>query len=272
MASRSLKKRIARAEHGIPVSDDDDVASPRLRPRGTLRRRVERAGATAGRGGGGASLPLNNSLRRQWAKGELTSRQVQELAFGAACQGADGLEGISTAGSSGARPQNIQRSLLSFFGRPSGGADFTWIRIPTRRGSIVHPVFMPHLFFSRIYHERRDIFDEFIRGPDGAAARFWDALGNSPLTRDHPGLLPHHLHKTLPIGLHGDGGSFSKQDSLFVLSWNSICGASAGRGFGRRWLFTIVRKSEVTAGTMDVLWQVIGVATLILHFHRRSTC
>ena len=76
----------------------------------------------------------------------------------------------------------------------------------------------------------------------------------TPITRDHDGLKkPEYLPKTVPLGLHGDGGSFSHQDSLFVLSWNGLLGhmgvklvlGSGGctQPFGRRTSFQLLGMS-----------------------------
>ena len=64
---------------------------------------------------------------------------------------------------------------------------------------------------------------------------------------------------TVPLGVHGDGGSSSKQDSLFVLSWSSLVTAHAG--FAKRFPFTIIRKKDMTSTTLDELWRVFGWST-----------
>ena len=73
-----------------------------------------------------------------------------------------------------------------------------------------------------------------------------------------------HLDRTMPIGLHGDGGGFTKADSLFVLSWNGLLGAIDNKGFGRRWLYTVVRKRDMTDETMAELLRVFCWSTNIL--------
>ena len=114
-------------------------------------------------------------------------------------------------------------------------------------------------FFSALFREQRDYWNEHIRGPEGAAATFWHMLRDSPMVRDHRGLVAEELYRTLPIGFHGDGGAFSKQDSLFVLSWNSILGCNlGGQGFGRRFLFTIIRKQEMVAATLPKLFEILA--------------
>jgi len=49
--------------------------------------------------------------------------------------------------------------------------------------------------------------------------------------------------------MHADGGAFSSQDSLFVISWNSLLGS--GQTFRKRFLFTVLRKNEMTDATLD---------------------
>ena len=59
--------------------------------------------------------------------------------------------------------------------------------------------------------------------------------------------------------MHGDGGAFSKQDYLFVLSWNSIVASNVGgRGFGKRFLYSIVRTYEMTPATLPMLFTVFA--------------
>ena len=54
------------------------------------------------------------------------------------------------------------------------------------------------------------------------------------------------------------------QDSAFVISWNSLLGAAANKGFGRRWLFTVIRKNDLTDETLDALWEVFGWSMNVL--------
>ena len=55
------------------------------------------------------------------------------------------------------------------------------------------------------------------------------------------------------------GGAFNKQDSLFVISWNSIVASQYGAsGFGKRFVFTIVKKSAMTENTLPELWKILA--------------
>ena len=67
-----------------------------------------------------------------------------------------------------------------------------------------------------------------------------------------------HWHHTIPLGMHGDGGSFSHHDSLFVVSWNTLISGEVGGGFSILFLFTILRKADLTSETWPELWRVFG--------------
>ena len=58
------------------------------------------------------------------------------------------------------------------------------------------------------------------------------------------------------MGFHGDGGRFTKQDGVYVLSWNSLTQAF-GPTLDTRFLFTVMRKSDLIDGTMDNLLKSI---------------
>ena len=66
--------------------------------------------------------PFTHSLKRDWAKGLLSSRQVQEYAWTAQQQGATGVDKIAASGPPGAHPSSIHRSLRALFGNPKGKA------------------------------------------------------------------------------------------------------------------------------------------------------
>ena len=255
-----LKRRIARALEHVDIDNvENEAASSSDAPRGSLRRRMERA-SNSGPSGDGHDAPLVASLRRAWAAGKISSPMVQEFALAAAQQGAHGggVDRIARAGASGSHAPNIQRAILNFFGFPDCVPAFKWVPLPMARGSVLHPVILSHELFGKLYHERRSYWNQHIRGPPQAAEEFWRRLSHSSIVRDHPALSSTHLTRTLPIGLHGDGGAFSKQDSLFVISWNSILGNLDGSGFSKRFIFTIIRKRDMTQATLPALWKIFG--------------
>ena len=147
---------------------------------------------------------------------------------------------------------------MTLFGTSRGATAFTWRRIPMRNGPDFHPVLLPHVFFSELFEHRRSLWEDSIRGPPGAAREFWQRSQHWAAVRDHPHLPEARWAKTVPLGLHGDVGPFTKQDSGFVVSWNELLGAAANQSFGRRWLFTVIRKNDLTDAMLDALWKVFG--------------
>ena len=165
---------------------------------------------------------------------------VQEFAHAALRQGAAGVDRAAALGAFGENPRMIHQGLVRLFGSVRGAPEFTWIPVPTTKGETFVPVLLPHRFFASLYSDRRTLWETMIRGPPGAAQVFWDHLASTTIVRDHPHLPEPHRGRIIPLGMHGDGGPFTKQDSLFVLSWNSLVGG--GEGFARRFLSCLGEK------------------------------
>ena len=106
-ASGATRRDAAAGSSGASLFSSHAWREPELRPRGLRLRaadeETQHAGAKRKR------LPLNESLRRDWGAGKLSSVKVQEYAFGAQSQGA---EGIGRMGSG--TPQHAQRALIGF--------------------------------------------------------------------------------------------------------------------------------------------------------------
>ena len=223
---------------------------------GTLTKRMRRALATHEDGDTAVPNDLLKRLAFRWAKGQITSPMVQDFALGALREGAAGVERAANLGRLGQNPKMIHRGLVRLFGEPRGAPPFTWINVPMAGREESVPVLLPHVFFGCLFEHRRGLFDDWIRGPANAARCFWEGLADTHIVRDHPHLPQAHRARTIPLGLHGDGGAFTKQDSLFVLSWNSLVGG--GEGFSKRFLYALVRKSDLGPDTLDVLWRVFA--------------
>ena len=202
-----------------------------------------------------ADMPLIRSLKRDWAKGKLSSPQVQEYALGAAKQGAQGMGGLAGAGSHGSNPQNLQRSLMATFGKPIGAPEFSWFTVPTASGDVAQPFLLPHSWLQSLHDHRPRMWTSAVVGPEGAVGDFWGKMKDTPIVRHHP-VPAADLHRTLPLGLHGDGGSFSKQDSLFVFTFNSLLGE--GVTSSKRFVMTIIKKSELVPGTLDKMMEILA--------------
>ena len=110
------------------------------------------------------ALPMNQSLKRMWSCGELSSPQVQELAAGAAKQGAVGMDHLAALGASGAQKQNMFRDMCQALGTPLGATCVRYVKVPTVRGLVRHPVMMPHLLLRCIRNERPELFASALLG------------------------------------------------------------------------------------------------------------
>ena len=95
---------------------------------------------------------------------------------------------------------------------------------------------------------------QHIRGHAASAREYWEHLRSNPFVQRHP-LLKDRDH-TLPIGLHGDAGPFTKHDSLMVISWNGLLGSDNGRT--KRIVFTFVRKRDYSPATLDRIWEIFS--------------
>ena len=81
-------------------------------------------------------------------------------------------------------------------------------------------------------------------------------MGGTPFFREHPGMDPDRLSTTIPLGLYGDGGAFSHQDSLLVLTWNSLLGV--GSTMEKKFLMTCIKKSDIGPGTYEDLFSILS--------------
>ena len=132
-------------------------------------------------------------------------------------QGANRMETFTQIGNSCKKSKIFFRAMKSILGWPSGTAALKFIEIPTTKGTLTpHPVLWPHDFFSEMYAHRRTDFDKKIRGPATAALQFWRQMRGCSFVDNHPDLPELLWDRIIPIGLHGDGGQFTKQDSIYV--------------------------------------------------------
>ena len=259
-AMPGVRKRLAEEEEtGVASSSAADVQTPVVATSSrSVRQRVS-ASADPGEGASQSPAPdgpLIRSLKRDWSRGILNARQIQEYASGARDQGAEGLDRLASSGGGGRHATNVHKSLLSMFGTPTGGPPIDWVELTTKQGDRVpHPVIFPHKFFASLYRGRRAWFDRHIRGPPTAAAEYWSKVGCKVFLQQH-GYSSGAWARVLPIGLHGDAGAYSKQDSLMVVSWNSLLGF--GNTQRKRFVFTFVLKSVYTRETLDQLWRIFG--------------
>ena len=246
-----VRTRIAEAQAVRDVVEGQSSSSSHRS--GGIRGRVADSGA-----GPDAKNPLIDTLKQKWGKGKVSANDVEEIIGGATAQGASQLPPLSSP----AQPQNFQRSLKAAFGYPSGAPRFTWARIPTASGDRFHPPLCPHDWLRSLFRERPRWWESSVRGDDGAAERYWDELQESEVLRDHPELLTEDRRWFIQCGLHGDAGQFSHNDSLMVISFNSLIGSGVTKN--QRYLITVCKKSDMCPGTLDSLFRVIACSFNVL--------
>ena len=150
-----------------------------------------------------------------------------------------------------ARPELFQRPLSCVW--PAVGvAAYRLDRVASERGSETpHPVIWPHRFFQTLSKFQPDIWKTRVTGSRGAAQQFWESMRDSEFVKQHPFLPPASWGSIIPLGFHGDGGAFNKQDSLYTLAWNSLL--AEGATIQTKFLFTVVKKSDMVADTLDAI-------------------
>ena len=250
----SLRKRIMDAasapEQPEPASSSSTPMSRSVRARVVAHEVGQADPSVVG------PLPLVESLKKDWAKGMISAVQVQRYAMGASQQGAEQVAALSKAGSSGRHAQNVHRSLMRLFGIPDECPEMLWVYLPTKRGIIPHPVLLPHRWFVALASKRSELFASAVRGPDGGCREYWDKVSGTPFKDSHPSLDDRLLSKTIPLGFYGDAGSYSHQDSLYCFTWNSLLGE--GQTMSKRFVCTVVRKSDLVANTFDELFRILS--------------
>ena len=203
-----IRRRHAQASASSGSSAAQTPAAPPLKQGGIAQRMAKAADSDAPAG----PSPLLKTLKRDWGRGELSSPKVQEYAQQAMASGASGLGDLAKAGASGRTPQHIQRALTHAFGKPKGTPEFTWARIPTAMGEVLHPFFLPHLWFRALFLLNPLVWLSTVTGAANAATDFWRSLANTDFVKDHPVLKEDRWSRSVPVGFYGDAGSFSKQE------------------------------------------------------------
>ena len=144
----------------------------------------------------------------------------------------------------------------SLSARRKGCPDFVWAKIPTTSGHKLHPFLLPHSWFQALFAARSDVWKTSVEGADGEANASWTSMQHTSFVREHPFLNKEHWPKIVPLGFHGDAGSFSHQDSLFIFSWNSLL--ATGTTLSKRFIFTVVKKSNMCGGTLDAIMEIFA--------------
>ena len=172
---------------------------------------------------------MNNTLRSMWASGEIKSPRVQELAAGALKQGAEGLNRLASIGTSGKHRGNMFRDMCAALGEPVGSSSLMYVRIPTTKGDVNHPVLMPHLLFGILKSEKPELFKSAILGGKADCSWFWESENGCKLARSHPVLSSRHkaaLRKQFLSGFMGMGECSRTRIRLWsfpgIASWAKV--------------------------------------------------
>ena len=201
--------------------------------------------------------PLFKRYKKKWAEGKMSAVELQKSAFDAVGQGARGMDAMAALGKTGKHPQHTFGALKRLLGLPAGVPTFTWADIPTVHGERTpHPFLLPHELFAEMFKARRDHWMSAVSGQAGAALEFWQSVRRSDFVRLHPSLPKTKWHRTVPIGIHGDGAAFSHQDSVYTLSWNSLLGE--GGTIHKRFVATVVKKSDMVEHTLSAICKILS--------------
>ena len=236
-------------------------------PKANIRKRVHEATSHEEQGGAASSTDSPSSakllrlLKKEWAVGTLPSWKIQAFAEAAASGGVTDLGKLPDIASGGKFPANAQRDLMRAWGTPNGAPPLVWFPIPAQDNNgettvVNHPFVLPHKMFESLYHSRREMFQKSVAGNADDREALWHHL--APQVQAHPHLANAGTENCVPLGLHGDGGSLSKQEGLFVLTWNSILGE--GVTMETRFVITLIKKSQMLANgaTLMTIFQIIA--------------
>ena len=234
--------------------------SDKKMPNTGVRKRLRSAASSSSCAGDNSMLQL---LRERWSTGDLSSSDVQQFAAAAEESGAAGLGQFQRIGGGGRHPGNAQRDLMRALGKPRGSPEFYTSVIPVAlangQASVSHhPFVLPHALFSSLYAARVETFQKCVQGDRQERQELWDTLSQHPVVQNHPVLRSGELKHVIPVGLHGDAGAFSNNDSLYVITWNSLVGQGTTRE--QRFIITVIRKREMLqdGSTLEALFRVIA--------------
>ena len=126
-----LKRRLDDGEHAEAAQIQDSRAGSSADGRGGIRHRISDADAGQNPNGKPETKgPLVDWLKTQWAKGKLSTVQLQQAAMNAELQGTPNIHGMAALGNFGANPQNLFRAMKNLVGWPENCAPHVFHRAP----------------------------------------------------------------------------------------------------------------------------------------------
>ena len=170
---RRLHEAAAAGAGASSQSGPSEPSSSSNAPRHGVRHRLDAAPSSDSSVSKPKKPRLWESMRKSWAKGDITSKHVQQFAYDAYRDGIEGMEPMAAMGNFGNNPQNLFRAMQSVLGYPLGAPMMEWFDIPTKSSRHTsHPFLMPHAFFGKYFHERPNEFSTVMSGAAGACYEF----------------------------------------------------------------------------------------------------
>ena len=164
--SVGIKRRIAEADAAAAAASSTSVhqaVAPSIaRKPPSIKRRI--ADADVAESHASSSMdPLSqkptkyfNRLKRDWAKGKMSSKDVQGHACDAMESGAGGVHRMAKMGNWGQNPKNMARALVDALGMSKDAPPIEWFEIPTNKGArSPHPSLLPHQLFKAMHDNDR---------------------------------------------------------------------------------------------------------------------
>ena len=204
--SNGWQKSVRAASQDETENTQSATVSSSLRP--SLRRRMD-AAVDAPAAATHGDPPLVESLKRDWAQETINAGQIEEHAEGARTQGAFGLDSLADASTTRQYLSNVHQTMMRLYGCPKGAPEIDWVA--SRTPSSGRPLFCKH----------RLCWEQHLRGSIGSALEYRKHVQNLDF---YPKLWRATRRRTTSIGLHGDAGSSSHQDSLLILKLDQYFG------------------------------------------------
>ena len=154
---------------------------------------------------------------------------------------------------------NQFRKMKRAVGYPKTATPITYIDIPTASGGKSHPILDPSDQFSRAVKDTK-MFKRKLAGGADEIPIFWNGVKHHPLYLE---IAPQiNLEKSFPFWIHGDGAPTNKVDGLFTVSFGSML--ARGATAKSRFIFTVVRESDITDGTLEVIFDYLAYSLNML--------
>ena len=160
---------------------------------------------------------------------------------------------LASLGSTGRQRSHATRDLLTWYLKNVYVAETTDIEIPVMDPGtsgvtwVTWPILEPHLLISTMAKHYPATFARLTQ----YVTAFWEEhdLGD-PRLFEHPVLgKPRFKEFAVPVAVHADGGVWTHDDSLFVVSWGPL--AQEGETWDWKFIATVIPKSIMCKGRHD---------------------